>query len=1762
MFRKSQLNRLGLLPIVLFLAALARPAAAQPTLGPSSIVSQPSQFAGAPVTLTVTETGGALFDTTTLSNDVVRFTPTGGGLPVTQTATTPTTTTQATFSLSLPASGPYNVDVSADGGATFSNTESFMVNPDPTLTAVASSSSPATAGQMVTLFLSGSGFDSATAANNLVHFVGQNPSNPTNVTYPASGVSRDGSLMFASVALPTVSDTYNVSIIVDGTETGTVPFQINPAPLMVTVTVSPNGPYTAPAPITVTANVTGGVGSDTVQFFQNNVSVASGPATTYTPTLAAGSYGFTATVTDSATPTHNSATSAVVNITVNNPPPSIAGLSPSSTPVQSSGGPGLALTITGTGFVAASQVSANGAALPLLPGSTATQLNVTVPASALTTAGTVPVTVTNPGPGGGSVTQNLTVTNPAPQLTSVSPASGAGGVTTMLTLKGANFTAGNNTVTLSPNFTTSSPADTVTVTGLASADGATLTATVALPPDSGSYGVTVTNANGTSNAVAFTVTSSGPTLTGISSPFPASGAGGASTTLTLKGANFTAAGDTVKLSPNFTTSNPADTVTSGVVGSTDGATLTATVALPPDSGSYGVTVTNANGTSNAVAFTVTGAPTLSGINPLTGTASSVTTLTLTGTNFDPTPGNNVILFFDHTGTPVSPTPAQTITSVVKGTPDTLTATVTLPPTAGTYTVKVQNGNGTSNSETLMVSVGVPTLNTLTPNSGGMGQQNVTLTLSGQNFDPTPANDKITFTSNNGAGSPVAGLTNLTPSAATATTLTLPLGNAPLPTAGQYAVTVQTTNPTASNAQTFTVTNTPALTSITPNSGGAGQNVSLTLAGANFVTTGTNANTVTFSDGTPADARTYQATAASATSLMLTGVALPSTPGAYSVTVTNANGGPSNAVTFTVLGTPVLSGLTPATGQAGASISLRLTGANFDPTPGNNVIAFASGTSTVTPAQTITQGSSPGILLATVTLPPVTPATASATGYTVTVTNSGGTSNGQPFTVNANPPTLTGITPNQGGPGQTNVTLTLAGANFTLPAGSNTVTFTSLADGSTPISSLPASSATGTSLTLTGITLPAAGAYNVTVTNTNGSSNAVTFTATNAPTLTGITPNSGGSGKTATLTLTGTNFTSPAGSNTVTFSSGANTQTYTPSSATGTSLTLTGITLPAAGAYNVTVTNTNGGPSNAVTFTVLGTPTLTGLTSQTTGNSTGKAGAIVPLMLTGTNFDPTPGNNSIQFVDPSGNVTTPSQTVAQGSSLGTLLASVTLPPVVPLNASSTGYTVRVFNSGGTSNALPFTVNANAPILNTITPNQGGPGQTNVTLTLTGTNFTSPAGSNTVTFSSGANTQTYTPSSATGTSLILTGITLPSIPGAYSVTVTNPNGPSQNAVTFTVNGTPAISAVAPSSVAADDPTAIVNNPAAKGAGGTTDGSVVYIVISGSNFIPDRIANANLYTSFTFNNGYTINNSLGLPSNTLMTVNDTGDTITVALPADQSKIAGTHDLIAKAGKFPFSVTNFNSTPGANPPTAFGSVGSNFLVAPVHKYLNGAFSGAGNTLQMLSAPYDYPDAIVSGFPALGDVLYNPLTSGNTRNLSDILGDIASDGTLVSGTPLPHLLTWTGLQYLDAAVTGLRLGQGYWARFQATPPNATSLLQRGYRAAQTGKITEGNYFPITLNPFWNMIGDPSTGSVQLTDMRVRVTGTDRQGHVFTAEDTFNAAVRAGLISGLVYSYGQKTDGTVGYVTTQRVDPYVGYWLFADPSSYINYSIQLLVPVQ
>ena len=283
---------------------------------------------------------------------------------------------------------------------------------------------------------------------------------------------------------------------------------------------------------------------------------------------------------------------------------------------------------------------------------------------------------------------------------------------------------------------------------------------------------------------------------------------------------------------------------------------------------------------------------------------------------------------------------------------------------------------------------------------------------------------------------------------------------------------------------FTSTNStsPTISSISPTSGKAGDAV--TINGSNFGTT----------QGT--SSVKFGSTAATVTSWSDTQVkvTVPSGTGTVSVNVTTS-GGTSNGVSFTYAATvpvPSISSISPTSGAAGVAVTIN--GSNFGATQGSSSVKFGS------TAASVTSWSNTQIK---VTAP-------SGTGTaSVTVTTSGGTSNGISFTyaTTGTAPSITSISPTSGKPGDV---ITINGSKFGATQGTSSVKF-----GSTV-----ASISTWSDTKIQAKAPTGSGTVSVIVTTSAGTSNGVSFTYVALPNLTPYKP-SGWSDKIVVAKTTGT-----------------------------------------------------------------------------------------------------------------------------------------------------------------------------------------------------------------------------------------------------------------------------------------------------------------------------------------------------------------------------------------------------------------------------------------------------------------------------------------------------------------------------------------------------------------------------------------------------------------------------------------------------------------
>jgi len=115
-----------------------------------------------------------------------------------------------------------------------------------------------------------------------------------------------------------------------------------------------------------------------------------------------------------------------------------------------------------------------------------------------------------------------------------------------------------------------------------------------------------------------------------------------------------------------------------------------------------------------------------GFTPGTGPVGA--TVTISGTGFSPTPSQNTVTFNGVTAAVTSATPTQLVTTVPAGA------------ATGPISVTAPAGSATSSSTfTVTAATGPPTITGFTPTIGTAGTP---VTITGTNFDPTVANDRV------------------------------------------------------------------------------------------------------------------------------------------------------------------------------------------------------------------------------------------------------------------------------------------------------------------------------------------------------------------------------------------------------------------------------------------------------------------------------------------------------------------------------------------------------------------------------------------------------------------------------------------------------------------------------------------------------------------------------------------------------------------------------------------------------------------------------------------------------------------------------------------------------------------------------------------------------------------------------------------------------------------------------------------------------------
>lgn len=1007
-----------------------------------------------------------------------------------------------------------------------------------------------------------------------------------------------------------------------------------------------------------------------------------------------------------------------------------------------------------------------------------TQLQATIPSTQFTSLGSKVVQVVNPA---GALSSTSATVSVLPVISSLNPATVANG-------SNAFTLAVNTTGGLVPNQAITINFNGTPLTGTyVSATQATATVPANLVQNVGSVPVTISTLGVTSSQFLFTIAP--PTVSSVNPP---STGVWTTPTITVTGTNFVP-GSIVVLSFVGNASNFVNLNTTYVSSTSVTAVVPTTVTSGP--GAWQLTVQNGNATSNNVPFNVvTLTPTVSGVVPGAATAGdSTTALTISGTNFQsdhsPSYTGARVIFTPPGGSPSTLTPSTvTSTSITVSVPSTLLTA------AGTATIAVNNVSDltTSSPTTNFTIYRLPVVTSVSPAAVNLNSPNTQITVTGT-FN---TGDQIVFN----------GTTYTTTGNATQLQATIP--------STQFTALgtrlVQAVNPAAKvSATSATVSVVPVISSLSPPSISSGSNTFTLTVNTTGGLVPNQLITVNF-NGTVLGGTFVNATQATATvpaSAVLLSGSLPVTIGTLGVT--------SGPFLFTSVA-PAITSLNPTSTGVWTTPTITVSGTNFLP---SSVVQIYIGESA--PTNLATTYVNPTTLTAVV--PTSITSAPNITSVTVVNGTNGSGSNLVEFDVVTLTPTITSIAPGGATAGDPSTTLTITGTNFQSDHPTYTGSRVIFAPPGGSPQTLTPTAVTSTSITVTaGATLLAsAGTATLAVNNVTDattSSPATNFPIRQRPSISAVTPNPVSAGRSYTLAVIGSNFSS-------TDVVQLNGQPLTTTFGNSNYLTanLPGTSIPNAGNYSVTVVNSLGAGSNAYSLTAV--IELSSITPSTAAQSATAAPAITLNSYGG--FTPA---IAAQFNSTGVGTTYISPTQIQASLAAGALASAGAFPVGAFSAQ-TGYAkspqmFQVTPTGQIATLLPPSAYA------------GGP---QFTLQVTGSNFgindiiqfngalvnttwqnaqtltaTVPAAmianagnypvavmsggvlSNTLNFPVTLNITNFTPStlgvgSSAAVTITLTGGVTPNSVVYYNGTLVNSNGP-RSATTITANISSAMTSTA--------------------------------------------------------------------------------------------------------------------------------------------------------------------------------------------------------------------------------------------------------------------------------------------------------------------------------------------------------------------------------
>jgi hypothetical protein len=600
-----------------------------------------------------------------------------------------------------------------------------------------------------------------------------------------------------------------------------------------------------------------------------------------------------------------------------------------------------------------------------------------------------------------------------------------------------------------------------------------------------------------------------------------------------------------------------------------------------------------------------------------------------------------------------------------------------------------------------------------------------------------------------------------------------------------------------------------------------------------------------------------------------------------------------------------------------------------------------------------------------------------------------------------------------------------------------------------------------------------------------------------PAITSVAPGAATIG--SQVVITGTNFSGTPSNNSVMF----NGSSATVISSSSTTITVTVPDGATTGSITVTVAGMTGTSPSA--FVV--TPAISGFTP---GN--GVIGTAVTI--NGTGFDPVPANNQVMF-----------NGVAATVNASTLTSISTN---VPAGATTGKIAVTVGGETATS-VTDFTVSTpTTPSVSGFLPTSGTPG---TQITISGSNFSAVPANNLVKFNNV--TATVTASSATS---ITTTVPAGATSGAITVTVGGETGTSGASFTVTLPS-PFITGFTPDNgVTATSVTINGGNFSATSTGNTVRFNGTLATINGTPtttslvaIVPaeattGKITIETIGGTATSTNDFIVTTSepVAITSQSFPTSYNKGATLTVSITvSDASRVTNVNlkrkgiseaasalktDLLTAAGNTyqkQIAATDLNDPIGI---TYYFEVN-----AQGQEEIESSTGNAYITFPSTSTDQILPDLTFGDEVINYSIIAVPLnlTNKNVANVFSALGNYDKTKWRLFDFANGDNREFPGFQTIDP-------GKGYWLIVRES-----KVINPG--AGVTVQVDDNNPFEITLVPGWNLIGNPYNFRVSWTDIlqaNNNMAGVDPQLQLFSNGDLNDGVTLDRFRGGFAFNNG------------------------------------------